>query len=175
LSEETIEERTIREEVSRRAAAEAMEEMGIPRFLTTDDKVLSIFLEPLMNVDGTPILDSEQHLQYHVPAENNILQKTMILLNSHLSRTGNMTEKEGRLFKLKVKRLFLMLEAENNEESYEGELWALYEDLKLHLEGAIRDNVGGWRGRLLTVKEWYAHLTTTGQKKKGLLGGIFKR
>ena len=155
-------------------AQEGFQSLDIPRFLTTDDKVLNVFFEPLTDEKGTPVVDENGRPLVYIPPKNKILYKTMLLLNSHLCRTGNMTEREAQLFNLKIKRLFLMLEAEQDENSYEGELWALYEDLKLHLEGAVRDNIGGWRGKLLTVKEWYAHLTSNlGGKKKGLLGGLF--
>ena len=98
----------------------------------------------------------------------------MILLNSHLVRTGNRTRNEAELLRRKIKRLFLMLEAEQNEDTYEGDIWALYEDIVLHLESAVIDTVAGWRGKLLTVKELYTHLSSE-EGRKGILGGIFKR
>jgi len=144
----------------------------VPRFLTTDPELFTVFYEQRRSDKGDPLFYEDGQPVMYVPPENQILYKTMKLLNSHLSRTGNMTSKEADLVRRKVKRIFLMLEAEQDEDSYEGKLWALYEDIIIHLEGCIRDNIGGWRGKLLTVKEWYAHLSTTSEKKglRGLFG-----
>lgn len=164
-SDMSVEESSIRDQIARRIAEEGLEPLQTPRFLTTDDRVLNIFVKV-----GE---DSKGNIIPIIPKDKETLHSVMTLLNSHLCRTGSMTEKEAHLYMDELEALFLMLQAEHDEDSYEGETWALYEALRLHLEGAVRDNIQGWRGKLLTVKEWYAHITGTGTKKKGLLGGLF--
>jgi len=167
-------EQMIRTDMARRIGQEGLEPLDIPKFLTRDESLVSVFYEFKRDDNGDIQYGDDGQALTYFPRENEILFKTMLLLNSHLSRTGNMTSNEAELFRRKVKRIFLMLEAEQDEDSYEGELWALYEDIVLHLEGAVRDNINGWRGKLLTVKEWYAHLSTS-NGGKGRLGGLFRR
>ena len=160
-----------KEEIHRRMMEEAMADLQLPHFLTTDPKVDQVFYEPKIDENGNIQVDELGRPVYEIPPQNRILHKIMTLLNSHLVRTCNMTPREAELALAEIERFFLMLEAEQDEDSYESDLWALYEAIKIHLESAIRDQINAHRGKLLTVKEWYAHISS-GAKKRG---GLFRR
>ena len=160
-----------KEEIQRRMMEEAMSDLQLPHFLTSDPKIDQVFYEPKIDENGNVQVDELGRTILEIPEENRILYKTMLLLNSHLVRTCNMTPKEAELALAEIDRFFLMLEAEQDEDAYESKMWALYEAIKIHLESAIRDQINAHRGKLLTVKEWYAHISS-GAKKKG---GLFRR
>jgi len=166
-------EQMIRTDLARRIGQEGLEPVPMPEFLTTDDRLIEALKVNLISEDGHIVVDSNNQPVLYIPLENRVLYQTIVYLNSHLSRTSNLTTNEADLLCCHIKRIFLWLEAEVDEETYYGNLWVLYQDIKLHLIIGVKDNIKGWRGKLLTVKEWYAHLSTSGEKSS--LRGLFGR
>ena len=144
---------------------EQIQRLASLAYLTTDPQVLEAFKKMIFDDKGEAYLVSDQRLVK--------LEKAVILLGGVLNRTGFLTPKEAKIQTLKITRELLFTSSIQNEDDYDPYVEAIGSYLELHLEQAVKDNVGGWRAKVATTSTSVTEVKASGERKKNFLKEFF--
>jgi len=157
------EEKAFRSELGRRMFPEA-EAVGNLWFLTANPKIEEVFKVPVVDTEGK-VLVNEGEIMKDVPPEYLPLLKITELIANHLSRTGNITEKEAELMEIDLDIQMLKIEM------ITGKMPVWSTALRMYLSMAIKDSIEAHRMKGLLIKRFEAVLESTKPRKKRL--GLF--
>jgi hypothetical protein len=154
-----------KEEILRKSASDALEEIESTRFLTVFPELLKIFSVPLINEEGKLVRNpSTNEIETIVPPQYQSLFKSTLLIANQLVRTGNITLKEADLLEIDADIQMLELEMMN------GDLPAWQTSLRIYISMSIKDAIEAHRISAITIKKIEALISGEKKKRKKILG-----
>lgn len=158
-------EKYFKEELARRTANDALEDIEITRFLTVYPEITKIFSLPLYDKDGNVQLDpNSKEIITWIPPQYQSLYKAVCLMANQLGRTGNISLKECEFFGIDDDLQMLEFEM------IYGVLPPWEKALRSFISMARLDAVEAHRISALTIKKVEAMISGEKKKRKKILG-----
>jgi hypothetical protein len=154
-----------KDEILRKSASDALEEIESTRFLTVFPELQKIFSVPIIDDKGSLVRNpSTNEIETIVPPQYQSLFKATLLIANQLVRTGNITLKEADLLEIDADIQMLELEMMN------GDLPAWQTSLRIYISMSIKDAIEAHRISAITIKKIEALISGEKKKRKKILG-----